>query len=105
VPEPGKRALEHLLRAAQELTLALAAGASAIGGNQAALERLRAALRAEEQRWASLAANDLAAERVREIFAALCDVLAPDERARKSPERGRFDRPGVRWDTGKRWRS
>ena len=103
--DPGKRALEHLVRAAQELALALTAGASALGGGGAALERLRAELRAEEKRWADRAAHDPAAERVREIFAALSDVVGEDTRARESREKGRFDRPRMRWDTGKRWRS
>ena len=103
--EPRKRALDHLVRAAQELALALTAGASALGGNSAALERVREALRAEEKRWASLAAHDPAAERVREIIAAIQAVLAPDERAPKSRKSEGFDRPRTRWDTRKRWRS
>ena len=106
--EPGQRALEHLVRAAQEMALALTAGASAFAENTAALDRVRAALRAEEKRWADLAGDDPAAERVRQIFAALCEVLAPaapKESARKSPKTGRFDRPGMRWDSRKRWRS
>ena len=89
--ERGRSALDHLLRAAQELALAFAASAGA-------LDRLRAELRAEEKRWAERAARDPAAERVREIFAALADVLEPNA------QRG-FDRPRERWDTRGRWRS
>ena len=103
--EPGKRALEHLVRAAQEAALALASAASAMATNEKALDRVRAALRAEEQRWAENAGEDPAAERVREIFAAIQDVLAPDARARKRGEGAGFDRPRTRWDTRKRWRS
>ena len=103
--EPGKLAFEHLLRAAQELALALTAGANALGGTNPALERVRAALRAEEKRWAERAAQDPAAERVREIFAALGDVLAPSKRVPKSRESEAIDRPQMRWDTRKRWRS
>jgi len=105
VSEPGKRALEHLVRAAQEAALALAAAASAMATNEKALDQVRAALRAEEQRWAALAGEDPAAERVREIFAALCEVLAPAANAKKRPNKGRFDRPRMRWDTRQRWRS
>ena len=105
MPEPGARALAHLVRAAQELALALAAGANALGGGGAALERLRAELRAEEKRWADRAAHDPAAERVREIIAALADVLEPSARKPSSEERGGFDRPRKRWDTRGRWRS
>jgi hypothetical protein len=105
VSEPGKPAFEHLVRAAQELALAFTASASALGGTGHALERVRAALNAEEKRWAERAAHDPAAERVREIFAALADVLAPSQRVRKSRESEGFDRPRMRWDTRKRWRS
>ena len=91
MPERGPGALDHLVRAAQELALAVAAGAGA-------LDRLRDALRAEEKRWAERAARDPAAERVREIFAALADVLEPNTHSG-------FDRPRVRWDTRARWRS
>ena len=101
MPEPGARAREHLLRAAQELALALAAGASAFGGLGPVQARLREALRAEEKRWADRAAHDPAAERVREVFAALADLFEPGPHARKSDERGRFDRPRMRWDTRK----
>ena len=103
--EPGKPAFEHLVRAAQELALALTAGASALGRARPALEHVRAALRAEEKRWAERAAHDPAAERVREIFAAISEVLAPGERVPKSRESEGFDRPRMRWDTRKRWRS
>ena len=89
--ERGPGALDHLVRAAQELALAVAAGAGA-------LDRLRDALRAEEKRWAERAARDPAAERVREIFAALADVLEPNTHPG-------FDRPRTRWDTRDRWRS
>jgi hypothetical protein len=105
VPEPGRRAIEHLVRAAQELALAFAAGASALGANRDALEHVRAALRAEEKRWATLATHDPAAERVREIIAALADVLEPSVRTPTSRESSGFDRPRTRWDTRKRWRS
>ncbi len=105
MPEPGRRAIDHLVRAAQELALALAAGASALGGNQATLERVREALRSEEKRWAERAAHDPAAERVREIYAAMVDVLAPSVRERTGRESEGFDRPPTRWDTRKRWRS
>ena len=99
--EPGKPAFEHLVRAAQELALALTAGASALGGTRSALERVRAGLRAEEKRWAERAAHDPAAERVREIFATLSDVLAASERVPKSRRSEGFDRPRMRWDTRK----
>jgi hypothetical protein len=107
VPDPGARALAHLLRAAQELALALAAGASALGGRGPALESVREALRAEEKRWAERAAHDPAAARVREVFAALADVLEPSSRARPSarPKAQKFDPPKMRWDTRKPWRS
>ena len=101
MPEASARALGHLLRAAQELALALTAGASALGGTRHALERVRAALRAEEKRWAERAAHDPAAERVREIFATLSDVLAASERVPKSRKSEGFDRPRMRWDTRK----
>jgi hypothetical protein len=91
VREREPSALDHLLRAAQELALAVAAG-------EGALDRLRDALRAEEKRWAERAARDPAAERVREIFAALADVLEPNAHSG-------FDRPRTRWDTRGRWRS
>ncbi len=91
MPEREPGALDHLLRAAQELALAF-------GASSVALDRLRDALRAEEKRWADRAAHDPAAERVREIFAALADVLEPNARAG-------FDRPRGRWDTRGRWRS
>jgi hypothetical protein len=100
VPDPGARALAHLLRAAQELALALAAGASALGGRGPALESVREALRAEEKRWAERAARDPAAARVREVFAALADVLEPSR-----PKNQKFDPPQMRWDTRKPWRS
>ena len=99
----ARRALDHLVRAAQELALALAAGAHALGANARTLERVRAALRAEEKRWADRAAHDPAAERVREIVAALADVLEP--RAPTSGAHGEFDRPRKRWDTRGPWRS
>jgi hypothetical protein len=105
MPEPGRRAIGHLVRAAQEVALALAAGASALGGADGALERVRAELRAEEKRWAERAARDPAAERVREIVAALADVLEPSARAPTSRESVGFDRPRTRWDTRRRWRS
>ncbi len=105
VSDRGKPAFEHLVRAAQELALALTAGASALGGTRPALDSVRAALRAEEKRWAERAAHDPAAERVREIFAALADVLEPTERAAKQRASTGFDRPRMRWDTRKRWRS
>ncbi|MEX2209007.1 MAG: hypothetical protein WEF50_22550 [Myxococcota bacterium] len=105
MPEPGRDALEHLVRAAQELALALAAGVSALGANERTLARVREALRAEEKRWAERAAHDPAAERVREIIAALADVLEPSARARSAEKREGFDRPRKRWDTRGRWRS
>ena len=105
MPEPSRRAIEHLVRAAQELALALAAGASALGANADTLARVREALRAEEKRWAERAPHDPAAERVREIIAALADVLEPSVRAPTSNETRGFDRPRMRWDTRKRWRS
>ncbi len=105
MPDPGQRALEHLVRSAQELALALASGASVLGGSAPSLERVRAALRAEEKRWAERAAHDPAAERVREIFAALSDAIAPSVHTRRKREREGFDRPKVRWDTRDRWRS
>lgn len=98
VPEPGARAVAHLVRAAQELALAVAAGASALGAGGATLERVREALRAEEKHWAERAARDPAAEKVREVFAALADVLEDDANLE-------FDRPRMRWDTRRRWRS
>jgi hypothetical protein len=98
VAERGARALVHLVRAAQELALALAAGASALGASGPTLERVRAALRAEEKHWAERAARDPAAEKVREVFAALADVLEDDANSG-------FDRPRMRWDTRRRWRS
>ena len=85
MPEPGARALVHLVRAAQELALALAAGASALGGRGPTLEHVREALRAEEKRWAERAARDPAAARVREVFAALADVLEPSTHASTAP--------------------
>ncbi len=97
--EPGRTALEHLLRAAQELALALADGANALGANDHTIARVRDALRAEEKRWAERAAHDPAAERVREIIAALADVLEPSARPPSSGERRGFDRPRKRWDT------
>ena len=81
MPEAGARALGHLVRAAQELALALAAGASALGGHGPALLR------------------------VREVFAALADVLEPSARSTTRAEKGKFDPPEMRWDTRKRWRS
>jgi len=105
MPEPGQNAILHLVRAAQELALALAAGAGALGANEHTLARVRDALRAEEKRWAERAAHDPAAERVREIIAALADVLEPSVRAPTSRESRGFDRPRTRWDTRKRWRS
>jgi len=48
--------------------------------------------------WAERAARDPAAEKVREVFAALADVLEDDANLE-------FDRPRTRWDTRKRWRS
>lgn len=98
MPEPGARALAHLVRAAQELALAIAAGASAFGARGPTLERVRDALRAEEKHWAERAARDPAAEKVREVFAALADVLEDDANLE-------FDRPRMRWDTRRRWRS
>jgi hypothetical protein len=97
--EPGQRALEHLARSAHELALALAAGVSVLGGRGVSLERVRAALRAEEKRWAERAARDPAAEQVREIFAALSDAIAPSVRKRRGRESGGFDRSRGRWDT------
>ena len=105
MPDSGKRALEHLVRSAQELALALASGASLLGGAAPSLERLREALRAEEKRWAERAGRDPAAERGREIFAALSDAIAPDVHARRERDREGFDRPRGRWDTRKPWRS
>jgi hypothetical protein len=105
MPEAGARALGHLVRAAQELALALAAGASALGGHGPALLRVREALRAEEKRWTERAARDPAAARVREVFAALADVLEPSARSTTRAEKGKFDPPEMRWDTRKRWRS
>ena len=105
MPEPGRHAILQLVRAAQELALALAAGAGALGANERTLARVRDALRAEEKRWAERAAHDSAAERVREIIAALADVLEPSARKPSSEERGGFDRPRKRWDTRGRWRS
>ncbi|MGH9884114.1 MAG: hypothetical protein ACREBE_01195 [bacterium] len=98
MPEPGARALAHLLHAAQELALALAAGASALGARGATLDRVRDALRAEEKHWAERAARDPAAAKVREVFAALADVLEDDANSE-------FDRPRKRWDTRRPWRS
>ncbi len=105
MPEPAARALGHLVRAAQELALALAAGASALGGRGPLLEHVREALRAEEKRWAERAAHDAAAARVREVFAALADVLELSPRASARAAKGMFDPPEMRWDTRKRWRS
>jgi len=105
MPEPGRNAIPHLVRAAQELALALGAFAGALGANEHTLARVRDALRAEEKRWAERAAHDSAAERVREIIAALADVLEPTSREPTSRERGGFDRPRKRWDTRGPWRS
>lgn len=120
-PDDGTRALGHLLRAVEHLALAAAAGARALGARGGALERVRAALREEERRWAGRAAHDPAAERVREVFEALVSVLEPvepererapddaqaarDLRGRDANAQARFDRPRVRWDTRARWRS
>jgi hypothetical protein len=107
--------LAHFARALEELLLGVAASA-------VSLARLRRALRAEEQRWAAHAGDDPAAERVREIFAALADLLEPPSdsdgrgnqarggranrsRGSRSPARGKFDPLSRRWDTRTRWRS
>jgi hypothetical protein len=105
MPERRRDATRHLLRAAQELALALGAFASVLGANERTLARVREALRAEEKRWAERAVHDPAAERVREIIAALADVLEPSARANSGEQRGGFDRPRKRWDTRGRWRS
>ena len=98
MPEPGRNAILHLVRAAQELALALGAFAGALGANEHTLARVRDALRAEEKRWAERAARDPAAAKVREVFAALADVLEHDANLE-------FDRLRMRWDTRGRWRS
>jgi hypothetical protein len=113
--DDAARAVAHLFRALEELALAAAAGARLLGRRGDALASARTALRDEERRWAARAASDPAAERVREIFAALIDVLEPDGRepaqsardlrGSDARARARFDRPRVRWDTRARWRS
>jgi hypothetical protein len=87
--------LSHFARALEELLLGVLASTRSLAS-------LRRALRAEEQRWAARAGDDPAAERVREIFAALADVLEPPS---KSGRRPKFDPPRERWDTRARWRS
>jgi hypothetical protein len=110
--DSSERALEHLIRAAQELALAVAAGLQELGERTQARATLLAALRAEERRWRERADGDPAAARVAELVGALADVLEPAARARDSSEataprdtRRKFDPPRVRWDTRARWRS
>jgi len=105
--DSGGRALRHLLRAAEELALALAAGLEELGARTNASATLHAALRAEECRWRARAADDPAAARVAEVFGALADVFAPETRAQSAQRdtRRKFDPPRVRWDTRPPWRS
>lgn len=112
----------HLMRAAEELLLAAAgvlsisqervrrspgepsgALSSVIGtaltafselAGEELLADLRRIVRAETARWEERAASDAAARRVRDIFAALLDVIAADEKAHTPgpPNRGRTAR-------------
>ncbi|MFI5314227.1 MAG: hypothetical protein ACHQ6T_00870 [Myxococcota bacterium] len=105
MPDSAASALGHLLRAAEELALALAAGVQALRASALARSELHAALRAEERRWRARAASDRAAARVAEVFAALADLFAePPPRARRDTSR-KFDPPPARWDTRAPWRS
>jgi hypothetical protein len=105
------RALAHLIRAAEELALAIAAGVQELDERTQARATLLAALRNEERRWRARAAVDPAAERVAEIVGALADVVEPPARPRtasaeaRRDTRRKFDPPRVRWDTRARWRS
>jgi hypothetical protein len=106
------RALLHLIRAAEELALAVAAGMEELGERTHARATLLAALRTEERRWRARADTDPTAARVAELVGALADVFEPPARARGASEetarrdtRRKFDPPRVRWDTRARWRS
>ncbi|MCP4007086.1 MAG: hypothetical protein GY725_23135 [bacterium] len=105
MPEKANRSLLHLIRAAEELLHAGAEAASAarrrveheegaIGNGPAeilaslvgqlegpALARLRGAVRDEIGRWSQRAASDPAAEKVRDLLAALLAAIARDEEA------------------------
>lgn len=112
MPDSQSRALLHLIRAAEELALALAEGVLELGERTSARATLLAALRAEELRWVARAESDLAAARVAEIAGALADVLEPAARTQSERERGgardtrgKFDPPRRRWDTRAPWRS
>lgn len=101
------RASRHFARALEELAFALAALVEEIGERTHARATALAALRAEERRWRARAADDAAAARVAEVFAALADVFDPpvrEPRATRDTKR-KFDPPRVRWDTRARWRS
>ncbi len=106
------RALLHLIRAAEQVALALAAGLEELGERSHARATLLAALCAEERRWLARAERDPAAARVAEIIGALADVFEPATDADPSREesaardtRRRFDPPRRRWDTRAPWRS
>jgi hypothetical protein len=106
------RALVHLIRAAEQVALALAAGLEEWGERTHARATLLEALRDEERRWLARAAHDPAAARVAEIMGALADVLEPATPAHRAREdnaardtRRKFDPPRRRWDTRAPWRS
>lgn len=75
----SRRALEHLEASSEarsgpaDLLARLIESAEGTG-----LEQLRESLRRELRRWSERAADDRAASQVRDLFAALLDVLEPD---------------------------
>ena len=108
------RPLEHLSRALEELLRAAADGLAIWQANdQALLEPLRRALEHELARWELRSADDAAAARVRDLFAAALEAfesepLAPPSSGEKSRERRRPRRvdPAVdRVGYSRRWPS
>ena len=114
MPEPPdpKRPLDHLARALEEL---LRAGANALALWQEregpALRSLRETLAREVTRWELRSADDPAAARVRDLFAAVLDLIEPDPsppkpRSDPSPRRRtrrRVDQSSDRVGYSRRW--
>jgi hypothetical protein len=107
-----EKALLHLIRAAEELALAVAVAVQELGERTRLFATLCSALRDEERRWLARAETDRAAARVADLMGALADVFEPaprdesESRARaRRHTRTKFDPPPPRWDTRAPWRS